>query len=186
MRRPEYLGKRIPAGRYSSFDDCFHYFQFHREEERLDDLLRGEALQLSCLRLGFYLASWGCCEGRLSSCSAVSEPSSPLSNLVSAPAELWTLDADGYGESEIAKIRSFAKTLRPTLHDGASDVLVTKVMLETMSCVPAFDQNFNKANRHKPTTLRAAPLETACGRYLICRVAHYSGSAMQHDLTFTP
>lgn len=71
-----YLGDRQPTARYASFDYCFNYFQFHREQGRLEDLLEGEALQLSCLHLGFYLASWGCCEDRLSFSGAVSEPTS--------------------------------------------------------------------------------------------------------------
>jgi len=54
-----YLGKRDPRSRYASFDYCFNYFQKYREQDRLGDLLDGEALQLSCLHLGFYLASWG-------------------------------------------------------------------------------------------------------------------------------
>lgn len=58
-----YLGKREPRARYTSFDYCFNYFQSHREQGKLPDLLRGEALQLSCLHLGFYLASWGMLRG---------------------------------------------------------------------------------------------------------------------------
>lgn len=47
-----YLGRREPRARYTSFDYCFNYFQSHREQGKLPDLLRGEALQLSCLHLG--------------------------------------------------------------------------------------------------------------------------------------
>jgi hypothetical protein len=42
-----YLGDGKPTGRYASFDYCFNYFQSHLEEGRLDDLLEGDALQLS-------------------------------------------------------------------------------------------------------------------------------------------
>jgi hypothetical protein len=58
-----YLGRREPRARYTSFDYCFNYFQSHREGGRLLELLRGDALQLSCLHLGFYLASWGMLRG---------------------------------------------------------------------------------------------------------------------------
>ena len=56
-------GKREPRARYTSFDYCFNYFQSHREQGKLLDLLRGDALQLSCLHLCFYLASWGMLRG---------------------------------------------------------------------------------------------------------------------------
>ena len=59
----EYLGDLDPISRYASFDYSFNFFQFHREQGRLADLLHGEALQLSCLHLGFYLASWGMLRG---------------------------------------------------------------------------------------------------------------------------
>ena len=62
----EYLRDRKPTARYASFDYCFNYFQFHREQERLDDLLRGEALQLACLHVCIWasiLASWGMLRG---------------------------------------------------------------------------------------------------------------------------
>lgn len=58
-----YLDRREPGARYTSFDYCFNYFQSHREQGKLPELLRGEALQLSCLHLGFYLASWGMLRG---------------------------------------------------------------------------------------------------------------------------
>jgi hypothetical protein len=59
-----YLGGREPTERYTSFDYCFNYFQLHREQSKLPELVRGEALQLSCLHLGFYLASWGMLRGK--------------------------------------------------------------------------------------------------------------------------
>ena len=67
-----------------------------------------------------------------------------IESLVTAPAELWTLDADGYDEAAIELLLGFASRLRPALHEGASDILVTKVMLGTFGCVPAFDSQFKK------------------------------------------
>ena len=49
-----YLEKREPTARYTSFDYCFNYFQSHREQGKLPDLLEGDALQLSRVHLGFY------------------------------------------------------------------------------------------------------------------------------------
>ena len=54
-----YLGQRTPTGRYTSFDYCYNHFQLHRERGALSELVVGPNLQLSCLHLAFYLASWG-------------------------------------------------------------------------------------------------------------------------------
>ncbi len=143
-----YLSDRKPTGRYASFDYCFNYFQSHLEEGRLDDLLKGDALQLSCLHLGFYLASWGMLRGGTELLKRSVRAYAPVVEaLVAAPAHLWTLDVDGYDEVAIKQMREFGKQLRFTLHDRASDALVTKVLLGTMGCVPAFDRNFKKGFR---------------------------------------
>ncbi|OBF58324.1 hypothetical protein A5787_23510 [Mycobacterium sp. 852002-50816_SCH5313054-b] len=140
-----YLGDRQPLGRYASFDYCFNYFQSHQEEDRLDDLLNGDALLMSCLHLGFYLASWGMLRGKAELLKRSVRAYVPVVEaLAGAPAHLWTLDVDRYDKTTIEEMRAFGKQLRATLHDRASDVLVTKVLLGTMGCVPAFDRYFNK------------------------------------------
>ena len=55
-----FMGQRAPQRRYTSFDYCFNYFQDYREQHRVAEMAAGENMQLSCLHLGFYLASWGC------------------------------------------------------------------------------------------------------------------------------
>jgi hypothetical protein len=138
-----YLGDRKPTSRYASFDYCFNYFQSHREEGRLDQLAQGEGQQLSCLHLGFYLASWGMLRGSSELLQRSVRAYVPVVEaLISAPAELWELDTDSYSDAASNSILSFVRDLRVTLHDGASDILVTKIMLGTLGCVPAFDTNF--------------------------------------------
>ena len=138
-----YLGDREPTSRYSSFDYCFNYFHSHHEGDRLGELAEGEALQLSCLHLGFYLASWGMLRGSSELLQRSVRAYVPVVEaLIAAPGELWALDADGYSDAASSLILSSARDLRATLHEGASDILVTKIMLGTMGCVPAFDTNF--------------------------------------------
>jgi hypothetical protein len=48
-------GQARPGGRERSWDFCFNYFQAHAEPSR--------DLELSCLQLGYYLASWGMLRG---------------------------------------------------------------------------------------------------------------------------
>ena len=139
----QYLGDRTPTARYASFDYCFNYFQSHRETGRLEALVDGRGLQLSCLHLGFYLASWGMLRGSAQLLQLSAKSFIPVvERIASTPEDIWKIDADQYSESNIAKILDFAATLRETLHDGASDILVTKILLGTLGCVPAFDTNF--------------------------------------------
>jgi hypothetical protein len=58
-----FMGGRGPDERYTSFDYCFNYFQVFREQDRVKEIAALESMQLSCLHLGFYLASWGMFRG---------------------------------------------------------------------------------------------------------------------------
>jgi hypothetical protein len=54
-----YLSARAPEARYASFDYCYNHFQEAREAKRVGQLADEDDRMLSCLQLGFYLASWG-------------------------------------------------------------------------------------------------------------------------------
>ncbi len=140
-----YLGDRRPDSRYASFDYCFNYFQTHREADEAGAIAQGEALQVSCLHLGFYLASWGMLRGSSELLRRSVRVLVPVvETLASAPPALWEADADKYSEDTVAAIVGFAGELRRSLATGASDILVTKILLGTMGCVPAFDSYFKK------------------------------------------
>lgn len=140
-----YLGKREPRARYASFDYCFNYFQSHREEGKLPHLLRGEGRQLSCLQLGFYLASWGMLRGSSDLLQRSVRNFIPVVEVIaSAPAAIWDMDAHLYGDGSCPIVFEVARQIEAALPDGASDILVTKVMLGTFGCVPAFDTYFKK------------------------------------------
>ena len=127
------------------FDYCFNHFQAHHEAGTLNDLLGGEGLQLSCLHLGFYLASWGMFRGKAALLQrSVRTYGRVIEALINAPDALWTLDCDGYNDENIAAVLAFGRMVRTSFQDGASDILVTKVLLGTMGCVPAFDGNFKR------------------------------------------
>lgn len=117
----EYMGDRKATSRYASFDYCFNYFQAHREAGRLDDLLDGDAVQLSCLHLGFYLASWGMLRGSTELLQRSARTYVPvIEALINALEHLWTLDVDTYNAGTIADLRAFGSTLGRALHDRAS------------------------------------------------------------------
>ena len=140
-----YLGAREPTARYASFDYCFNYFQSHRDQKTLPELLRGDALQLSCLHLGFYLASWGMLRGSSDVLQRSVRAFVPLIAVIAnAPAEIWDADANMYGDGTCPIVFDTARRIAAALPNGASDILVTKIMLGTFGCVPAFDAYFKK------------------------------------------
>jgi hypothetical protein len=133
-----------PAERYASFDYCFNYFQCFREKGFIDQLSNPENIQLSCLQLCFYLASWGMLRGS----STLLQKSAKFYELLiiyiaSAPQELWEIDADSYSPTNIELLlecrRGISMALSPC---GASDTLATKIMLGVFGNVPAFDSAF--------------------------------------------
>ena len=177
-----YLGDRNPSSRYASFDYCFNYFQEYRERGQLPALADPANLQESCLQLGFYLASWGC-SGLVRTAPAEREVVCARGRGDSRRAR-GDMDhrRGGYSEDAITAILEFARTLRRTLHDGASDILVTKIMLGTMGCIPAFDTNFKKGSG-----------VATFGRKSLRRIGEFTGTTLRSSrrtgrrrLTLTP
>jgi hypothetical protein len=59
----EFAGGIDPDGREASFDYCFNYFQTFLDSGNISELATRANLQISCLQLGFFLASWGMYRG---------------------------------------------------------------------------------------------------------------------------
>ena len=137
-------GGRRPDARYASFDYCFNYFQSFRESGDLGGLANTENIQISCLQLGFYLASWGMLRGSAELLQKSARHFVPLIEAIaSTESSLWEIDADRYTEANIAVLLDLARRLR-LANGGMSDILVTKVMLGVFGSVPAFDTNFRR------------------------------------------
>jgi hypothetical protein len=139
----EYLADRQPTERYASFDYCFNHFQSFREDDRIGDLAQGAGLEMSCLQLGFYLASWGMYRGSTKLLGHSLARLAPVVEVIAQAATVvWEADADDYGDRVCDELLRFAEHLRQELPHPASDTLVTKIMLGVFGCVPAFDTYF--------------------------------------------
>jgi hypothetical protein len=139
----KYLRERDQTARYSSFDYCFNYFQAYREAHTISKISSPANLELSCVQLGFYLASWGMLRASSTLLQKSMRHYVPvIRTIASIRPEVWKIDAHDYTESNIASLMQIADRLRSSLHDGASDTLVTKIMLGVFGCVPAFDNYF--------------------------------------------
>ncbi|MDZ4064216.1 MAG: hypothetical protein U1E22_06045, partial [Coriobacteriia bacterium] len=141
----DYLGMRTETARYTSFDYCFNHFQAFRKQSEVNALASEQDLQLSCLQLGFYLASWGMLRGSSALLRNSVKVYAPVIDLIaSTDADIWTIDAGDYDDAACATIIDVSESLRSALPAGASDILVTKIMLGVFGCIPAFDTNFKR------------------------------------------
>jgi len=140
-------GKR-PKERYTSFDYCYNYFYSFYRDKKISDLSSKENIQMSCLQLGFYLASWGMFRGRGWLLQKSVKNFEPLIKWISnANKELWEIDVDSYDHDQ-ENIISAAEEIREVFHDGdrrPSDTLVTKIMLGVFGNIPAFDTYFSSS-----------------------------------------
>ena len=135
---------RAPDARYASFDYCFNYFQSFREARNIGALVEPENIQLSCLHLGFYLASWGMLRGSAELLQKSARHLIPVIELIAgADTALWEIDAHCYTEPNIRQLLDTGRIFRQA-QPGMSDILVTKIMLGVFGNVPAFDTNFKK------------------------------------------
>lgn len=141
----KFLDDRNPNARYASFDYCFNYFQSFRESGTVAELASPTKIQMSCLQLGFYLASWGMFRGSTDLLQRSARHLIPVIEVVAqTEMSLWEIDADRYTESNIRRLCEQAHTISQALPD-MSNTLVTKIMLGVFGSVPAFDTYFRKA-----------------------------------------
>jgi hypothetical protein len=137
-----FLVGRGPSARYASFDYCFNYFQEMRDSGEPERLADDDHLLLSCLQLGFYLASWGMMRGSGDLLQRSVRELVPVVELIAAePSATWDLDAHSYAD-DADGVLAVGHRVRRAFTISASDILVTKTMLGVFGCVPAFDRYF--------------------------------------------
>jgi len=135
---------READARYASFDYCFNYFQSFREAKNIAALADPKNIQLSCLSLGFYLASWGMFRGSAELLQkSARHLKSAVELIAAADPVVWEIDAHCYSGQNIRHLLDMGRTFRQS-YPGMSDIPVTKIMLGVYGNVPAFDTNFKK------------------------------------------
>jgi len=139
----KFMSNRNADARYASFDHCFNYFQVHGESGQTANLASQSGMQMSCLHLGFYLASWGMFRGKAALLQHSSRALLPAVEMIAnAPPIMWTTDVVDYDENRIEAILDFKDKLTEKVPGGQSDTLTSKIMLGVFGCVPAFDRYF--------------------------------------------
>ncbi|WP_410509490.1 hypothetical protein RSJ42_04520 [Methanosarcina hadiensis] len=151
--------KDIIFKRYVSYDFCYNYFHNFKNKEEIKD-----NMELSCLQLGFYLASWGLYRGSSKQFLRSHKIYVEVISRIADEKKLWEVDVDTYSEGNICRIIEFKKDIESILSDKffrlffdpiiekenykdkqkVSDTLITKIMMGTFGCVPALDVNFKE------------------------------------------
>jgi hypothetical protein len=145
-----FLKGREPTDRYASFDYCYNYFQTFKYNNKISDIAVSDNLQLSCLHLGFYLASWGMLRGSTFLLQkSIKHYESLIKEIANFDRKIWSIDVDSYTEDNMRLILDCYEMITNSfLPDGVKEETVaTKIMLGVFGCVPAFDQNFCNAFR---------------------------------------
>ncbi len=149
-------------GRYQSWEHCYGVFSKYKDKELSED-----DLDYLSLHLSFYLASWGMYRGSsfllqrdyTVHISAIQELMKPQYR------QLWGIKCDALAQQEnlttlfalsdeLKKIYSEIRITanlsinKPAPSVGISDVLITKILMGTMGCVPAYDRFFCSAVNH--------------------------------------
>jgi len=144
----EYIKDRLPEKRYSSFDYCFNYFRSFYENDNIESIASPDNVQLSCLQLGFYLASWGMFRGNAFLLQKSVKHYQPLISVIAGmPKVCWQVDLNNYSDKSIQLLLEIYKHIFSSLGENdefASTTLVTKIMLGVFGNIPALDNNFCK------------------------------------------
>lgn len=151
-----------PDRRFASFDYCFNYFQAFREQSRVKEIAAPGNLQLSCLHLGFYLASWGMFRGSSVLRDRSLAQFKPVVELIAyTPRDIWTIDADTYSSDTCRTLASVASGIQQSLQfpedKWPSRTLATKIMLGVFGNVPAFDTRVRAGLKAANMTRRFGP-----------------------------
>ncbi|NIJ03459.1 hypothetical protein FHR86_003818 [Paenarthrobacter ilicis] len=131
-------------GRERSWDFCYNYFQASP--------LPTKEMELSCLQLGYYLASWGMMRGSsyLFKATNVRHYREAIETVERYNPRMQDVDAHRYAEQDVQNLlldaySDLRKALVPA--DVSHLTLVTKVMMGVWGVLPSFDTYFIRGFR---------------------------------------
>ncbi len=147
-------------GRYRSWEYCYKIFN----DAHISDKVDNDFIDYLCLHLSFYLASWGMYRGSsflLQRDYKVHKP--VIEELLKEEYDsLWGIAINEYKiienqqklEKLVKNIKKIYNEIRLSVKETIpknelSDTLVTKVLMGTLGCVPAYDRYFVSGIRNK-------------------------------------
>jgi hypothetical protein len=152
-----YFRERNPVERASSFDYCFNYFQGFRTSDQIEALASPRYIEISCLQLGYYLASWGMLRGSTLLHTKSYRFFMPVIQAIARePEAVWRIDVDKYTDANISELIELGNRISSAMSVESSagcppsvptETLVTKVLLGVFGSMPAFDTFFKRGFR---------------------------------------
>ena len=146
-------------GRYRSWEHCYLAFREAREERKRNGGLNGGRYDYLSLHLAFYLASWGMYRGSSFLLSQdykvhkdtvgeiLKEKYDPLQDVTCRELnDRMELLFGAKGKAGLCgELRRIYKGIRDkvvgkNVKCGVSDTLITKILMGTLGCVPAYDR----------------------------------------------
>lgn len=134
-----------PNHRYLSWEYCHEAFKQHRQE-------RDEAaIDYLCLHLAWYLASWGMLRNSFLMQKDYKIHAAVVKLIYQPEWEmLWDITADKLAQEWYAnRIMQLCEAITEAYVDSGAGIptetLLTKILLGTIGCVPAYDRYFKKA-----------------------------------------
>lgn len=147
-------------GRYKSWEYCYKNFYEAHKLESIDN----ELIDYLCLQLSFYLASWGMYRGSSFLLQKDYKVHEPVIKLLFNKKydSLWGIKINEYKKLDnqeklmdlVKNIRTIYNNIRMSVKEEApksevSDTLITKILLGTLGCVPAYDRYFVSGIRNE-------------------------------------
>ncbi len=131
-----------------SWEHCHGKFQHYR-----GTVLSADDVDILCLSLGWYLASWGMLRNSFLNKYSHKIHEEAIAVLLDEKWDsLWDIDYSQLTEEQAKDIirlsRELSETYRAYLKDASKDLtdtLKTKILLGTLACVPAYDRFFVSA-----------------------------------------
>lgn len=145
--------KEDKNGRYRSWEYCYKIFNEAHKANNVDD----KFIDYLCLNLAFYLASWGMYRGSSFLLQRDYKVHKPIvEELLKEKYNcLWEIKTSDYIKKEtqktliqlVEKMKKMYSEIRLSVKkevpkNKISDTLITKVLMGTMGCIPAYDRYF--------------------------------------------
>ena len=152
--------KKDPHGRYRSWEYCYQIFSKARNNSEVD-------IDYLSLHLGFYLASWGMYRGSSFLLRKDYKVHMPVVREILNPKydPLLGIKCQEYKDTYnqellwilIENIKNHYKDVRDSVHGGnpereVSITLITKILMGTLGCVPAYDRYFRDGVKNSKIT----------------------------------
>jgi hypothetical protein len=131
--------------RYKSWEHCYSYFMDDIDQKDID---------ISCLHLSFYLASWGMYRGSSFLLWKDYRIHTDVVEKLFENKHFQKFDFSTIKENDLDKIIDLTNWIKNWYKENiktvngeekpvnATDTLVTKIMLGTLACIPAYDRYF--------------------------------------------